>query len=121
MIWNVTDYQTEYQLSSISSDVLTPSLQRAEYRVEEYITVAAFTDASAVSPTDPNAASRVKYAIGDLSLVYLRQKNIVSNSSTGDSYEEDYDGVVSYKSKTSAGTTGATPCPAWRSRQNNNV
>lgn len=101
MIWSAATYQIEYNLSTVATAILTPALQRAEYRIESYITAAAFIDASAVSPTDTNAASLVKYAIGDLALVYLRQWNIISPTST--TYSESYSGVVSYKSSSGKG------------------
>ena len=103
MIWVVVDYQTEYNLSAISTDILSPTLQRAEFVVEGHITAAAFADASLVSPVDEQAAFLVKYAIGDLALLYLRQYNITSP--VADSYEESYNGVVSYKISSQAGST----------------
>jgi hypothetical protein len=94
MIWTVGEFQTEYSKADLSSGILTPVLTDAENVVEAYLTDAAYADAIDATPTDAVAFLLIRRAIGDITLLYLRQRNQIAPVTQ--SYSKSYGGVKSY-------------------------
>lgn len=93
-LWSPPLFQLAYNVEDVDISVLIMKIYSADMRVQGYITAAAYADAILSTPTDPVAAERIKTAIGDLTMFYLRQSEYVELPS--ETYSESYSGVVSF-------------------------
>jgi hypothetical protein len=105
-LWAVGDFQTEYGLSDYSTLILGPALTRADSRVQGWITAACYADALLLTPTSATRQVTIKYAIADLTLLYLRQQGTISPEATKTT--KSYAGIKSYSAEYASGITGQT-------------
>jgi hypothetical protein len=102
MIWVVATFKSERNIT-VPDTIVEPFLLDAEYFIKGYITDAAYADASLVTPTDTVAYRAIRKAIADLTMVYLRQNNLIAP--VAESYKESYNGVVEYEISSGGKTT----------------
>jgi hypothetical protein len=101
-LWDVVQLQVEYDLTLTDTNVVAPALVRADARVQRYITAAIYADATLATPTDALRAIEIKYAIGDLTKLYLSQNGVISGGLA--KYTERYAGVKTYEKQFSTQT-----------------
>jgi hypothetical protein len=105
MIWSTATFKAATGVT-VSDAIVEDLLTDADYRVQAYITDAAYADADADTPDDAVAARLIRKAIKDLTLLYLRRDSHISP--VADEYEERYAGnVKAFRVKTNI-QTGVT-------------